>query len=111
MLEQVTVDHSEAQEHSAGGGDGTEPAQNVITRAVGGTEQLYVDIELRELQDGDHYLLCSDGLTKELTDAQIGNYLATFDPRAACKAMIEQAVGGACIDNVSVVAVQFRETR
>ncbi len=83
----------------------------MITRAVGGTEELFVDIELRELADGDHYLLCSDGLFKELTEAQIAHYLATLDPRAACKAMIEQAASGACIDNVTVVTTQFRAVR
>ncbi|MGC1520993.1 MAG: protein phosphatase 2C domain-containing protein [Steroidobacteraceae bacterium] len=114
VLEQVTTDHSELHEHSISNGGisgGVEPAQNVITRAVGGTDQLHVDIELRELQDGDHYLICSDGLYKELNEAQIGQYLSTYEPRAACKAMIEHAQKGECIDNVTVAAVQFREIR
>jgi serine/threonine protein phosphatase PrpC len=111
MLEQVSVDHSELQELGPSGRHGAEPAQNVITRAVGGTGELFIDVELRELQDGDHYLLCSDGLNKELTDAQIGHYLATQDARGACKAMIEQSLQGECIDNVTVVAAQFREVR
>jgi len=79
VLEQITTDHSEVQEHSISGitaaglaGGAIEAAQNVITRAVGGTEQLYVDIELRELQNGDHNMICSDGLYKELNEAQIG---------------------------------------
>jgi protein phosphatase len=111
VLEQVTTDHSEVVEHQAGRAPGAEPAQNVITRAVGGTEALFVDIELRELEDGDHFLLCSDGLFKELNETQIGHYLATLDPRAACKAMIEQAASGPCIDNVTVVTAQFRAIR
>lgn len=111
VLEQITTDHSEMTEHSMGNitGGGNEPAQNVITRAVGGTDLLYVDIELRELQDGDHYLICSDGLYKELNEAQIGQYLSTHEPRAACKAMIEQVQKGECIDNVTVATIQFRE--
>ena len=107
-LEQVTRDHSEAREAADAGVQGVETPSNVITRAVGGTERLYLDLEMRELRDGDHYLLCSDGLMKELSDAQIASYLGRYEPRAACKAMIEQASGGACIDNVTVVAVQFR---
>lgn len=110
-LEQVTRDHSEVQEFVTMGVAGTEPAANIITRAVGGTDQLFVDLELRELRDGDHYLLCSDGLTKELDDTQIAHHLAENEPRAACKAMIEQAVAGQCLDNVTVVAVRFREAR
>ena len=118
VLEQITTDHSEMQEHSLSGiangglaGGAVEAAQNVITRAVGGTEELHVDIELRELQNGDHYLICSDGLYKELNEAQIGQYLSTYEPRAACKAMIEHAQKGECIDNVTVATVQFREIR
>jgi type VI secretion system protein ImpM len=117
VLEQITTDHSEMQEHSLSGingglaGGAIEAAQNVITRAVGGTEELHVDIELRELQNGDHYLICSDGLYKELNEAQIGQYLSTYEPRAACKAMIEHAQKGECIDNVTVATVQFREIR
>jgi serine/threonine protein phosphatase PrpC len=118
VLEQITTDHSELQEHSSSGitnggigGGAIEAAQNVITRAVGGTDQLHVDIELRELQDGDHYLICSDGLYKELNEAQIGQYLSTHESRAACKAMIEHAQKGECIDNVTVATVQFREIR
>jgi serine/threonine protein phosphatase Stp1 len=118
VLEQITTDHSEMQENSISGitnggiaGGAIEAAQNVITRAVGGTDQLHVDIELRELQNGDHYLICSDGLYKELNEAQIGQYLSTYEPRAACKAMIEHAQKGDCIDNVTVATVQFREIR
>jgi serine/threonine protein phosphatase Stp1 len=118
VLEQITTDHSELQEHSNSGitnggisGGAIEAAQNVITRAVGGTDELHVDIELRELQDGDHYLICSDGLYKELNEAQIGQYLSTYEARAACKAMIEHAQKGECIDNVTVATVQFREIR
>jgi serine/threonine protein phosphatase Stp1 len=117
VLEQITTDHSEMQEHSINFSNasitsgGIEPSQNVITRAVGGAEQLHVDIELRELQDGDHYLICSDGLYKEMNEAQIGQYMSTHDSRGACKAMIEQAQKGECIDNVTVATVQFREIR
>jgi serine/threonine protein phosphatase PrpC len=107
----VTRDHSEARETADAGIVGTEVAANVITRAVGGTEQLYLDMELRELRDGDHYLLCSDGLTKELSDMQIATHLGRLEPRSACKVMIEQAAAGPCIDNVTVVAVQFREAQ
>jgi len=113
MLEQVTRDHSEVQEYAEkhGAGGGAEPPANVITRAVGGTEAFCLDMELRQLRHGDHYLLCSDGLNKELKDEQIALYLAQYDSRSACKAMIEHALSGTCPDNVTVVAVQFRETR
>jgi type VI secretion system protein ImpM len=111
LLEQITRDHSVASETAEiGVCDSTVPT-NVITRAVGGTDRLCLDIELRELRDGDLYLLCSDGLIKELTDLQIANYLGRLEPESACTAMIEQAAAGECIDNVTVVAVQFGAER
>jgi serine/threonine protein phosphatase PrpC len=80
-------------------------ASNVITRAVGGTGDLGLDFELFELADGDAYLLCSDGLYRELTDADIARHLAQ-SPEAACRGMIEQCLAGQCADNVSVVVVR-----
>jgi len=110
VLEQITRDHSEVQEFAEGHALAGGPAPNVITRAVGGTEQLCLDVELRALRDGDQYLLCSDGLFKELSDAQIALTLARDEPRAACKHLIEQSLQGECADNVTVVTVQFRQT-
>src|SRR3954467_15673190 len=70
-LEQVTHDHSEAQELLDASGEQLPEsmASNVITRAVGGAPELFLDIELRELRNHDRYLLCSDGLYKELSEA------------------------------------------
>jgi type VI secretion system protein ImpM len=108
-LEQITRDHSEAQEMRDGGlGDSPEAlTSNVITRAVGGSQELFLDIELRELRNHDRYLLCSDGLYRELSDADMVHHLTGNDPEGACKALMRQALGGACSDNVSVIVVQF----
>ncbi len=108
-LEQVTRDHSEAQEMRDGGaGDSPEAAtSNVITRAVGGSQDLFLDIELRELRNHDRYLLCSDGLYRELSDADMAHHLTGNDPEGACKALMKQALSGTCSDNVSVIVVQF----
>jgi type VI secretion system protein ImpM len=108
-LEQITRDHSEAQEMRDGGmGDSPEAlTSNVITRAVGGSQELFLDIELRELRNHDRYLLCSDGLYRELSDADMAHHLTGNDPEGACKALMRQALSGACSDNVSVIVVQF----
>jgi type VI secretion system protein ImpM len=108
----VTHDHSEVQ---AMLDEGIADAQtvksvgslNVVTRAVGGAQELYLDLELRELRDRDRYLLCSDGLYKELADIDIARHLAPGDPEAACRALIKAALAETCSDNVSVVVVQF----
>lgn len=111
-LEQITRDHSEAQELR----DGGQPqppealASNVITRAVGGSQDLFLDIELRELRNHDRYLMCSDGLYRELSGADMAHHLTGNDPEGACKALMKQALSGTCSDNVSVVVVQFSGT-
>lgn len=107
-LEQVTHDHSEAQELRDGLLDSPEAAtSNVITRAVGGSRELFLDIELRELRNHDRYLLCSDGLYRELSEADMAHHLTGNDPEGACQALMRQALSGTCSDNVSVIVVQF----
>lgn len=107
----VTHDHSEVQALLDEGAPDAEAnalaANNVITRAVGGAQELYLDLELRALHDADRYLLCSDGLYKELPDAEIARNLAVGDPDAACKALLKATLARTASDNVSVVVVQF----
>src|SRR6185312_6918117 len=76
VLTRVTRDHTEIQDLLDGGildeeGAARHGASNVITRAVGGAQELYLDVELHELRAGDRYLLCSDGVYKELSDADL----------------------------------------
>jgi serine/threonine protein phosphatase PrpC len=82
-------------------------ASNVITRAVGGAEDLFLDIELHELRNDDRFLICSDGLYRELPDAVLAQYLAKKNPAKACAALLEHALAGECRDNVSAIIVQF----
>jgi type VI secretion system protein ImpM len=108
QFEQITRDHSEAQEMIDGGvGPETAAASNVITRAVGGSAELFLDIELRELRPNDRYLLCSDGLYREISDADMAHHITGNDPEGACKALLKQALSGPCSDNVSAIVVQF----
>jgi type VI secretion system protein ImpM len=112
QLEQLTRDHSDTQEMLDDGLiSSAELAQrepsNVITRAVGGTEELFLDIEVSEIKDSDRYLLCTDGLYKELSPADIGRHLAVRDPTKACRGLMRQALGGVCNDNISAVVVKF----
>lgn len=107
-LEQITRDHSEQQEAIDGGvADASTNASNVITRAVGGAPELHLDIELRELRNNDRYLLCSDGLYREISERDMSHHLTANDPEGACKALIKQALSGVCSDNVSVIVVEF----
>lgn len=112
-LEQLSTDHSQVEEMVQTGELRREDAEdhplaNVITRAVGGNDELQLDIELRELCDGDRYLLCSDGLYKDLTDSQIARCLGHAEPRAACDALLEAVLAGEASDNITAAVIDFR---
>ena len=105
-LAQLTRDHSYTQE-LLDSGVISPPPSNVITRAVGGTEELFLDIELSEVLDCDQYLLCTDGLYKELSEEELTQHMALREPAAACKALMRSALQGICDDNVSVIVAKF----
>jgi serine/threonine protein phosphatase PrpC len=112
VLTRVTRDHTEVQELLDGGVLDEEAAAqhsagNVITRAVGGSEALYLDLELRELRHGDRYLICTDGTYRELTETDLATHVACPDVVEACNALMSHILAGTCADNVSVVVVEF----
>lgn len=101
-LEQVTVDHSATQQHPQ-----QERLRNVITRAVGaGMRSPMADEWLIPAAIGDRVMMCSDGLTNELTDELIlATLLATPDPQEAADHLVEAAVAAGGRDNVTAVVV------
>jgi protein phosphatase len=75
-IRRVTSDHSWVNEQVQSGVIDSEqarnhPLRNVVTRALGGRPDLEVDVQSLELQSGDRLLLCTDGLTTMLNDAEI----------------------------------------
>ncbi|WOF22096.1 protein phosphatase 2C domain-containing protein [Microbacterium betulae] len=114
-LEQVTVDHSLVQELVASGRLSPEEAENhpygnVITRAVGPSESVVPDYVRIDVRAGDRFVICSDGLTKELTDFGILHFLRqNADPAAAIDAMLEAAIENGGRDNISIIVVDVAE--
>lgn len=110
-MSQVTTDHSVVQELMEAGRLSPEEAEghpyaNVITRAVGVSEQAPPDYRELAVQDGDRFVICSDGLTKELTDYGIQHFLnENADPAAAVDAMMTAALENGGRDNVTVIVV------
>lgn len=111
-LIQVTTDHSVVQELIAAGKISPEEAEghpysNVITRAVGASELAAPDYITIDVRAGDRFVICSDGLTKELTDYGIQHFLAANpDPAKAVDAMLAAALENGGRDNVTLVVVQ-----
>ena len=113
-LEELTTDHSEVEELIAEGSLAREdaegyPGENVITRAVGGEEDLYLEVKLFEMGHKDRYLLCSDGLYKDVQFHEIQEILSDGDISSACRRLIDCAKSRRCSDNVSVIGVDFEQ--
>ncbi|WP_426183752.1 PP2C family protein-serine/threonine phosphatase [Microbacterium sp. TWP3-1-2b2] len=115
-LVQVTTDHSVVQELISSGRLSAEEAEshpysNVITRAVGASELTPPDYLGIEVLDGDRFVICSDGLTKELTDYGIQHFLREqADPAVAADAMLAAALENGGRDNVTLIIVQVERT-
>jgi serine/threonine protein phosphatase PrpC len=113
-LQELTTDHSEVEELIAEGSLAREdaegyPGENVITRAVGGEEDLYLEVKLFEMGHKDRYLLCSDGLYKDVQVHEIQEILSDGDISSACRRLIDCAKSRRCSDNVSVIGVDFEQ--
>ncbi|MCU0906235.1 MAG: protein phosphatase 2C domain-containing protein [Rhodobacteraceae bacterium] len=110
-LRQVTRDHTLVQDLVDRGeidpaAAGNHPEKHIITRAVGGAEDLELDAAAVPLVPGDRLLLCSDGLTGCLTDDAIAQTLAGAEtPETAVRALVNAALHAGAPDNVSAVAV------
>ncbi len=115
-LAQVTTDHSVVQEPIAAGRLSPEEAENhpygnVITRAVGPSDGVAPDYVRLEVIDGDRFVICSDGLTKELTDYGILHFLLQHDdPSAAADDMLEAALENGGRDNISIIVLDVHRT-
>lgn len=115
-LAQVTTDHSVVQELIAAGRLSPEEAENhpygnVITRAVGPSDGVAPDYVRLEVVDGDRFVVCSDGLTKELTDYGILHFLLQHeDPTEAVDAMLEAALENGGRDNITIIVVNVSRT-
>lgn len=106
QLTQLTTDHTWAAELNLQHAD--EEADHAITRAVGGESTLTLDIRKDKVRAGDRYLLCSDGLTRELNDAQIAAALSAGDVQSSARALIDATLKAGARDNVTVVVVEAR---
>ena len=114
-LRRITTDHSYVQELVATGEitddeARTHPRRNIITRALGIEPDVKVDWWTLPLVRGDRFVLCSDGLVDEITDAEITETLLEFsDPQRATDRLIEMANAAGGRDNITVVIVDVME--
>ncbi|MET4061601.1 serine/threonine protein phosphatase PrpC [Arthrobacter sp. UYP6] len=111
VLEQITVDHSEVQELVDMGQITPDealvhPRRHVVTRALGTGSDTEADYWLIPVVPGDRLLVCSDGLTGEVSDGQLQQILASeANPQDACASMVQAALRSGGRDNITVLVV------
>jgi serine/threonine protein phosphatase PrpC len=114
-LEQITLDHSLVEEQvRLGRMTRSEalrsPLRNVITRALGTQSRVTPDIFELEAEPGDLFLLCSDGLTRELTDSVIESLLGIDLPLdVLCARLVDAAKKAGGHDNITCILVRASE--
>lgn len=114
-LHQLSRDHSQVQamvdrgliraDEAAG-----HPMSHVLARAVGVQPVVEVDAIVDEAQPGDVFLLCSDGLTNRVSDAEIAAVLESLPYQEALDRLIALTLGRGAPDNVTVIIVGVSES-
>ena len=111
-LRQLTTDHSQVQHYIELGlinpaEASKHPHRNIITRAVGATKKFFLDMDIQEIRPSDRYLLCSDGLTKHVMDAEIEDILREGATDVICWELIELTLLRGASDNVTAIIIDI----
>ena len=111
-LQRITRDHSLLQEQIDAGVITTEQAafsanKNLVTRAVGVEDAVILETQQFDVQSGDTYLLCSDGLTDMLDDSVIAQILDADEPLTSlCSSLVSAANEAGGKDNIAVILMR-----
>src|SRR5262249_49611609 len=111
-IRQLTADHSLVAEQLRAGFITEEELKhhkfkNIITRSVGFQNEVEIDLLVRDLEAGDHLLLCSDGLSNLVDDQDIHKIVTKNQPKEACKKLIDLANKHGGDDNITVVVASI----
>ncbi|NTS75634.1 serine/threonine-protein phosphatase [Catenovulum sp. SM1970] len=116
-IQQISWDHSYIEEMLRQGHMKPEEAanskfSNVITRAVGAHEDLYFDHALLPYDSGDFFVLCSDGLTAEVTDNEIYRLVSQWQcSQQAIDILLQKTFDRGARDNVSIIIVNGKRDK
>ena len=115
-LMQITEDHSILQEQIKAGLITQEQAKystnkNLVTRALGADSEVELELKEYEVEEGDLYLLCSDGLTDLVDDERIQSTLnmVSLDLTTAAEMLVEMANDSGGKDNISVILIKLHK--
>lgn len=109
-LKQISRDHNHESRLLAEGFSikevRTYPFAQALTHAIGGEESLHLDAQIQEIKDGDIFLLCSDGLNKEVCDWEIASILKKASIEESLSRLIELALERDAKDNITIILAQ-----
>lgn len=114
-LIQISHDHTQVQEMidrgllTAEDAEG-HPMSHILARAVGVRAHVEVDVIVDEVDPGDVFLLCSDGLTARMEDHEIETVLGDSDAESRVRRLVTTTLERGAPDNVTVITVGVRET-
>jgi serine/threonine-protein phosphatase Stp1 len=97
LVEQGVILESEAESH---------PMANVITRAVGISDPLELDTTVFEVRSDDQFLLCSDGLSRLVSNEEIQSMMANRDSKEVTQSLLHTALVRGARDNVTLICVK-----
>lgn len=102
LIDQELITNEEAKDH---------PLRTHLTRSVGISESITIDLAFYDAQKGDTFLLASDGLKNDLSDDSIQEILSDseFNIDQKAKRLIELAVEGKALDNITVAIIELEE--
>jgi serine/threonine protein phosphatase PrpC len=111
-ITQLSRDHTEVQELLSQGvitpnEARTWPGRNVITRAIGVFDEPELEVRSGPLHPGDSFVICSDGLTQHVEDAEILSCVGTSLSQQACDRLLQLTLERGAVDNVTVVVVRY----
>ncbi len=109
-LEQISQDHALVEELVERGVLTPEqaidhPHGNLVTRAVGAADRLFLDAEIVAIQAGDLFILCSDGLEQEVAEEEMSIVARAGDPSELSHTLLARALAIGARDNVTVMTV------
>ena len=110
-IKQVTEDHSMVADMVRKGVLTEEqaachPMRNYITRAVGTEEDVEIDLSVHDRQQGDRWLICSDGLYGMISRDEMSRLMSKENMEEAAESLLQAALEGGGKDNISLVLLQ-----
>jgi serine/threonine protein phosphatase PrpC len=114
-IEQLSVDHTVMQELLASGtitqaDIADHPQRSMLTQALMGSQILSIGLHIFDLEEGDRFILCSDGLSGVLADAEIASLAGSNSLEDSCSALVDATYINGAPDNVTIVIADLGTT-